>query len=113
MDPLYRFHQWQASLRVLDVEQIKTVPYLPQSHPFIERLIGTIRRECFDQTLFWTATDLDLKLTAFQEYYNKHRTHAALKGRPPTETPESKGATFARYRWQKHCRGLYQTPVAA
>jgi len=57
-DPLYRFHQWQANLRVLDVKEIKTVPYVPLSHPFVERLIGTIRREYLDQTLFWTAADL-------------------------------------------------------
>src|SRR3989454_1577563 len=40
-DPLYRFHQWQANLRVLEVTEIKTLPYVPLSHPFIERLIGT------------------------------------------------------------------------
>jgi hypothetical protein len=50
-DPLYRFHQWQANLRVLMVQEIKTVPYVPLSHPFVERLIGTIRREYLDQTL--------------------------------------------------------------
>src|ERR1700730_15732825 len=57
-DPLYRFHQWQANLRILDVKAIKTMPYAPLSHPFVERLIGTIRRECLDRTLFWTAADL-------------------------------------------------------
>jgi hypothetical protein len=51
-DPLYRFHQWQANLRVLMVQEIKTVPYVPLSHPFVERLIGTIRREHLDQALF-------------------------------------------------------------
>src|SRR5215831_7700499 len=54
-DPLYRFHQWEANLRILEVREIKTVPYVPWSHPFIERLIGTIRRECLDRLLFWTA----------------------------------------------------------
>ena len=49
-DPLYRFQQWQANLRVLDVTEIKTVPHVPLSHPFIERLIGTIRRECLDRS---------------------------------------------------------------
>ena len=58
-DPLYRFHPWQANLRILDVQEIKTVPYVPLSHPFVERLIGTIRRECLDRTLFWTAADLE------------------------------------------------------
>jgi hypothetical protein len=41
-------------------------PYAPLSHPFVERLIGTIRRECLDRTLFWTAADLELKLLEFQ-----------------------------------------------
>ena len=67
-DPLYRFQQWQANLRILDVREIKTVPYVPFSHPFVERLIGTIRRECLDRTLFWTAADLEAKLRDFQRY---------------------------------------------
>ena len=112
-DPLYRYHQWQANLRILGVTEIKSVPYVPISHPFIERLIGTIRRECLDHSLFWTATDLELKLSTFKDYYNKYRVHAALKGQTPIETTESKGADLKLYRWQKHCRGLYQTPIAA
>jgi len=65
-DPLYRFHQWQANLRVLGVIEIKTVPYVPISHPFVERLIGTIRREYLDHSLFWNAVDLESKLVEFQ-----------------------------------------------
>src|SRR5206468_1437939 len=112
-DPLYRFHQWEANLRILGVAEIKTVPYIPWSHPFIERLIGTIRRECLDQLLFWTAADLEIKLIAFRDYYNRHRTHAGLKGQTPVEMPETRGANLQSYRWQPHCRGLYQTPLAA
>ena len=82
-DPLYRFHQWQANLRILDVDAIKTVPYVPLSHPFVERLIGTIRRECLDRTLFWTADDLEAKLLDFQRYFNGYRTHTGLGGRTP------------------------------
>jgi transposase InsO family protein len=107
-DPLYRFHQWEANLRILGVREIKTVPYVPWSHPFIERLIGTIRRDCLDRLLFWTAIDLEMKLVAFQDYYNGHRTHSSLKGRTPVEAPESKRADLKCYRWQTHCRGLYQ-----
>jgi hypothetical protein len=82
-DPLYRFHQWQANLRVLEVTEIKTVPYVPLSHPFVKRLIGTVRREYLDRTLFWTTADLETKLFDFQHYYNGHRTHAGLEGRLP------------------------------
>ena len=114
-DRLFEFHRWQANLRILDVEEIKTVPHAPLSHPFVERLIGTIRRECLDQTLFWTAADLEMKLRAFQSYYNGYRTHAGLAGRPPASSPDADGprASLHSYHWQPHCRGLYHTPIAA
>jgi putative transposase len=115
-DPLNRFHQWQANLRVLGVTEIKTVPYVPLSHPFVERLIGTVRRELLDRTLFWTRSDLETKLIDFQHYYNAHRAYAGLEGRLP-EPRVGDSAVIAlgsgSYRWQTHCRGLYQTPIAA
>jgi hypothetical protein len=72
---------WQANLGVLGVTEIKTVPYVPFSHPFAERLIGTVRREYLDRILFWTTADLETKLIDFQHYYNGHRTQAGLEGR--------------------------------
>ena len=112
-DPLYRFHQWQANLRVLEVQEIKTVPYVPLSHPFVERLIGTIRREYLDQTLFWTAADLEEKLRLFQDYFNRQRVHSGLEGRLPDPEAAPTPLNFSSYRWQPHCRGLFQTPIAA
>src|ERR1700687_171848 len=104
-----------ANLRILDVEAIKTVPYAPRSHPFVERLIGTIRREVLDRPLLWTFADLELKLVEFQRYYNGHRAHAGLDGRTPDPRPAAGGAreSLRSYRWQPHCRGLYRTPMAA
>ena len=95
------------------MKEIKTILYAPLSHPFVERLIGTIRRECLDRTLFWTTGDLELKLLDFQRYYNGHRTHAGLTGRTPDPSPGCARASVSSYRWQVHCRGLYQTPIAA
>jgi putative transposase len=114
-DRLYECHRWQANLRVLDVAEIKTVPYAPLSHPFVERLIGTIRRECLDRTLFWTAVDLETKLLEFQRYYNGYRAHGGLEGRPPEPTAGQDGsrASIHSFRWRTHCRGLYHTPIAA
>ncbi len=112
-DPLYRFRQWQANLRVLEVTEIKSMPYVPLSHPFVERLIGTIRREYLDHMLFWTTADLENKLLDFRTYFNSHRTHTALEGRTP-DTPGSRPvANLRSFRWQPHCRALYQTPAAA
>ena len=112
-DPLYRFHQWQANLRILEARELKTAPYVPLSHPFVERLIGTIRREYLDRMLFWTTVDLERKLLEFQHYYNGHRAHAGLGGRLPESSGDRSPIDLGSYSWQKHCRGLYQTPIAA
>ena len=74
-DPLYQFHQWQANLRILDVEAIKTVPYVPLSHPFVERLIGTIRRECLDHVIVFNQASLHRHVRSFVTYYHESRTH--------------------------------------
>ena len=34
-DPLFRYHRWQANLQVLEIEPVKTVSYVPLSHPFV------------------------------------------------------------------------------
>jgi len=82
-DPLFRFHRWRANLRILAVETVQTVPLVPRSHPFIERLIGTIRREYLDRLFFWTADDLERKLELFKNFYNAARVHQGLSGDTP------------------------------
>ena len=115
-DPLFRFHRWCANLRILDIEEIKSVPHTPTSHPFIERLIGTVRRELLDQTLFWNERDLQNKLNMFMEYYNEHRCHMGIERQTPLEHSDEKRKEIicmSDYRWENHCRGLIQLPIAA
>ena len=112
-DPLYKFHQWQANLRILEVTDIKTGPYVPLSHPFVERLIGTIRREYLDHMLFWTSADLENELLTFKTYYNHDRTHQSREGQTPDMPVSRPVANLRSFRWEPHCRGLYQTAVAA
>jgi hypothetical protein len=108
-------HYWCANLRVLDITEIKSVPYTPISHPFVERLIGTVRREFLDVTLFWNQADLQRKLDSFKDYYNDYRVHSAT-ARTPHENSEnmpSKRLDVNRFGWKMHCKGLFQTPIAA
>src|SRR5882672_7359956 len=105
-----------ANLRILEIDEIKTVPHVPLSHPFVERLIGTVRREFLDHVLFWNARDLERKLADFQVYSNAARSHASLEGHTPLTF--AGGRTVARaelnnVRWVSHCRDLVQLPVAA
>jgi hypothetical protein len=104
------------ALALATFSQVTPVAYTPRSHPFIERLIGTIRREYLDHTLFWNNVDLERKLADFQAYYNHHRTHSSLGGDTPDEAAGCTVKSQARldnFRWHTHCKGLYQLPVAA
>ncbi|MGB7934263.1 MAG: integrase core domain-containing protein [Gammaproteobacteria bacterium] len=114
--PLFRYQRWQTNLRILDIKEIKSVPYVPLSHPFVERLIGTIRGEFLDQVFFWIVSDLERKLADFRHYYNLHRVHTSLDGDTPLEIAGEtiiRHADLNQYRWKSHCRGLYQLSVAA
>ncbi len=115
-DPLFQYHRWRANLRILDVVEIKSIPYTPLSHPFIERLIGTIRREYLDHVFFWNAQDLERKLGDFKQYYNRYRTHQSLGGDTPavvSGSPQPLRANLRNYSWQSHCKDHFQTPIAA
>jgi transposase InsO family protein len=101
---------------ILGVETVLSVPQLPRSHPIVERLIATIRREFLDRLFFWAADDLERKLELFKHYYNAARVHQGLSGDTPGEkaggpTPQPVG--IENYRWQSHCHGLFELPIAA
>ena len=66
-DPLFEYHRWQANLRILDIEEIKSIPTTPVSHPFVERLIGTVRREF-----------LDLFFSGMLTIYSENSTHFSI-----------------------------------
>jgi hypothetical protein len=115
-DPLFHFQRWQANLRILGIEVVQTAPLVPWLHPFVERLIPSIREEYLDQLLYWNAEDLGRKLSEFQSYFNASRVHQGLDGDTPVEKaggPAPRLAKLADYRWQSQCHGLVQLPIAA
>ena len=115
-DPLFRFHRWLANLRVIEVDEVKSVPHVPVSHQFIERVIGTIRREYLDRVFFWNIVDLTRKLNAFGDYYNAVRVHRSLDGTTPAQragASSPKPISLEHHGWRQHCGGLFQTPMTA
>ena len=83
----------------------------------IERLIGILRREYLDWVLFWSQRDLEQKLAAFKNYYNRHRVHQGLAGKTPHEAAYSPAprqpANSWKCTWQSQCNGLFNLPIAA
>ena len=69
-----------------------------------------------DHLFFWSAIDLTRKLDAFADYYNRHRVHRSLDGATPAQRAGASlpaPASLGRHAWRQHCRGLFQTPIAA
>ena len=116
-DPLFKYWLWKANLEdYYKIEELKSVPSTPWSHPFVERVIGTVRRDFTNHILFWGQLDLETKLAIYQEYFNSYRVHQGLSGKTPNEiSGERKLARISldSYKWQNACGGLFHTPIAA
>lgn len=61
------------------------------------------------------SSDLEKKLDTFKEYYNGYRMHSSLNTIPDEmgKGYPAKIVDINKYRWKIHCRGLFQTPIAA
>jgi hypothetical protein len=109
-DPLFRFHRWLANLRVME---IKSVPFGPVSHPFVERLIETIRREYLDRVFFWNAVDLTRKLTNTGTITMPTAFTARSVAQRPRNAPAHPLGRLPRLFVTLGGNGLFQTPIPA
>jgi transposase InsO family protein len=77
----------------LGIEEILTASRSPWQNPYVERLVGSIRRECLDHVIVLNERHLRRILTAYFAYYHRSRTHLSLgKDAPePRAVPPSMG----------------------
>jgi len=68
------------------IQEVLVAPGVPQQRAYIERVIGTIRRECLDHVIVFNEASLCRHLKSFLEYYHQSRTHLSLE----KDTPESR-----------------------
>src|SRR6516225_9991729 len=67
-----------ALTKSMGIEEVVAAPRSPWQNPYVERLIGSIRRECLDHVMVWNETSLRRILRSYFHYYEKSRTHLAL-----------------------------------
>jgi putative transposase len=67
--------------------EVLSAPGSPWQRAYIERVIGTIRRECLDHVIVVTARSLRRHLTRFTTYYHQSRTHLGLQKDAPEPRP--------------------------
>lgn len=65
-DPLFHFKQWQTNLRVYEINEIKSIPFTPQSHPYIDA-------HHWDST---TVSTLIIVIRGTFTTYRKNQTHS-------------------------------------
>jgi hypothetical protein len=94
----FRCHFDRWLFEVMSIKGIP-IPYgAPNANPFIERLIGSIRRECLDHVLVINESHLRRVLREYFAYYHDSRPHQSLEGnapRPREIEPPSQGRIVA------------------
>ena len=77
----------------MGIKQVLSAPRSPWQRAYVERVIGTIRRECLDHMIVFDERSLCRHLQRSLEHYHRNRAHLALeKDTPeprPVEPPES------------------------
>jgi putative transposase len=71
----------------LDIREILTAPQSPWQNTYVERLIGSIRRECLDHVIILNETGLRRILKSYFEYYERSRTQLSLGKDAPLRRP--------------------------
>jgi putative transposase len=78
---------FSSRLHSLGIGEVKTAPRSPWQNPYVERLIGTLRRECLDHVVVLNDTHLCHLLRAYLAYYHGARTHLSLDKDAPEPRP--------------------------
>ena len=75
--------EFQRRVAALGIQEVTISYHSPWQNPYVERLIGSIRRECLDHMIVLDERHLRRILLAYFEYYHKSRTHMSLDRNAP------------------------------
>jgi len=92
--PLYLLHDRDSifadlatTIAGMNIQPVRTAPRSPWQNAYVERVIGSIRRECLDHVIVVNAVGQHRVLTEYVAYYLRSRTHLALGKDAPIPRP--------------------------
>jgi putative transposase len=71
-------HDFREQVRDMGICEVLSAPRSPWQRAYIERVIGSIRRECLDHMIVFQESSLRRTLKSYFEYYHRSRTHLSL-----------------------------------
>jgi transposase InsO family protein len=84
--------RFRNRVKSLSIEEVLTAPRSPWQNPYVERIIGSIRRECLNHVIILNERHLRRQLKSYSTYYHEARTHLSLDKQSPVprsiEPPE-------------------------
>jgi transposase InsO family protein len=89
---------FQRRVQSMGIEQVLSAPRSPWQNPFVERLIGTLRRDCLDHVIALNECHLRRIVARYLDYYHDWRTHLSLSMDAPnsrTVHPPDRGRVVA------------------
>ncbi len=76
-------HDYQQRVQAMGIEEVLIAPRAPWQNPYVERVIGSIRRECLDHVIVFSETHLRKILAEYLRYYHEARAHLSLDRNSP------------------------------
>jgi putative transposase len=70
--------EFRKHVQAMDITEVFSAPRSPWQRAYLERVIGTIRRECLDHVVVFGEASLYRHLKLFLDYYHQSRTHLSL-----------------------------------
>jgi putative transposase len=81
------FEGLMATAKAMGIHDVRTAPRSPWQNAYVERFIGSIRRECLDHVIVLNAAGLRTVLKSYLAYYTNARTHLSLDKDAPQARP--------------------------
>ena len=86
-------HDFRRQVTDMNIQEVLSTPRSPWQRAYVERVIGSIRRECLDHVIVFNEAGLRRMLSMYFPYYHETRPHLSLE-----RTRQSRG-TFNRRSW--------------
>jgi putative transposase len=83
----HAFDQLGTTVKAMGMKEVLTAPRSPWQNAYVERFIGSARRECFDHVIVFSEAGLRRLMTLYCAYHERSRTHLSLDKDSPIPRP--------------------------